>query len=115
MTALDYGDTSIILAGDSTIKTEKIILENYSSSELESKILKVGHHGSRTSSSDAFVRAVSPVYALISNGRENKYGHPHSEILDALSSAGAEIFRTDLLGTIVMKSDGQDVKFSFHK
>lgn len=102
---LYYGDTSILLTGDSTLKTEKIILENMSKDSLKSTILKVGHHGSRTSSSDAFIKNVNPDFALISNGKDNKYGHPHTEVLDVLSVVGAKILRTDMLGTIIMKCD----------
>ncbi|PIR68526.1 hypothetical protein COU49_00595 [Candidatus Nomurabacteria bacterium CG10_big_fil_rev_8_21_14_0_10_35_16] len=102
---LTYGDTSIMLTGDSTIKTEKIILANNPSENLASDILKVGHHGSRTSTSNSFLKAVSPKYALISNGKNNKYGHPHQEIVDTLEQFGAKILRTDLLGTIVFFCD----------
>ena len=102
---LYYGDTSIMLTGDSTLKTEKIILENIPKDSLKSTILKVGHHGSRTSSSDAFIKAIDPDFALISDGKDNKYGHPHAEVLDVLSLVGAKILRTDLLGTIIMKCD----------
>ncbi len=112
---LSYGQTSIMLTGDATAKTEKIILEENYPSQLASTILKVGHHGSRTSSSTSFVKAVMPSYALISVGKDNKYGHPHQETLDTLAQFGAKIFRTDLLGSIVMKSDGQNVNFSFHR
>ena len=102
---LSYGDMSVMLTGDSTIKTEKIILEDFKKENLTSTILKVGHHGSRTSSSDAFVKAVAPRYALISDAKDNKYGHPHQEVVDLFSEIGAKIMRTDLLGTIVMKCD----------
>jgi competence protein ComEC len=112
---VSYGDTSVMLTGDAAIKTEKIILSENSPSQLASTILKVGHHGSRTSSSSSFVRAVSPTFALISDGKDNKYGHPHQETLDLLALLGANIFRTDLLGTIIMKSDGKNVVFSFKK
>ncbi len=100
---LSYGDTSIMLTGDATIKTEKIILEENSEIQLNSDILKTGHHGSRTSSSPEFVKAISPTYALISDGKNNKYGHPHQETLDTLAQFRAKIFRTDLLGAIIMK------------
>lgn len=102
---LTYGKTSIILTGDSTTKTEKIILSGNSQAVLKSTILKVGHHGSRTSTSNEFVKAVAPTYALISDGKDNKYGHPHKETLDTLTQFGANILRTDLLGTIIMKCD----------
>ena len=112
---LTYRETSIMLTGDATAKTEKIIIAGKSSQGLDSDILKVGHHGSRTSSSSEFIKSVSPEYALISLGRDNKYGHPHMETLDTLEKIGAKIFRTDLLGTIIMRSDGQNVSFSFQK
>lgn len=112
---LSYGDISIMLTGDASIKTEKIILGEYSKDALDSTILKVGHHGSHTSSSLEFVEAVSPLYSLISDGKNNKYGHPHEETLETLAKSGAEIFRTDLLGTIIMQSDGKNVAFSFKK
>lgn len=102
---LTYGKTSIMLTGDSTTKTEKIILSENSQANLKSTILKVGHHGSRTSTSPEFVKAVSPAYALISDGKDNKYAHPHTETLDTLTQFGAKIFRTDLLGTIILKCD----------
>lgn len=98
---LTYGNTSIMLTGDATTKTEKIILEKYPSALLESGILKVGHHGSRTSTGDAFVKAVAPAYALISDGKDNKYGHPHREVLDTLAQFGVKVLRTDIVGTIV--------------
>ena len=102
---LSYGRTSIMLTGDAPLKTEKIILSENRQTELASTILKVGHHGSRTSSSVSFVKAVSPTYALISDGKDNKYGHPHKETLDVLTQAGVKIFRTDIVGTIIIKCD----------
>lgn len=112
---LSHGETSVMLMGDSTIKTEKIILENNMSELLKSDILKIGHHGSRTSSSADFLQAVAPTHALISNGRDNKYGHPHQETLDTLTQFGAQVFRTDIFGTIIMQSDGKNASFSFKK
>jgi len=107
---LVYGNTAIMLTGDATQKTESYILSGSEASKqagnLASNILKVGHHGSRTSTSDAFVKAVDPEYAVISDGRDNKYGHPHQETLDTLNKYGAKILRTDLLGTIIFESDG---------
>jgi len=112
---LMYGKTSVMLTGDSTAKTEKIIIEDNSKNQLKSTILKVGHHGSRTSTSPEFVKAIAPIYALISDGKDNKYGHPHQETLNTLFLLGAKIFRTDLFGTIVMESDGINMSFPFHK
>ena len=112
---LTYGNTSVMLTGDAPMKTEQIILKENSAAELNSTILKVGHHGSRASTSPQFVKAVSPDYALISVGKDNKYGHPHKETLDTLTSFGTKILRTDLLGTIIMKSDGVNPSFYFEK
>ena len=102
---LTYGETSIMLTGDATAKTEKIILGENSTKQLASDILKIGHHGSRTSTSGEFIKAVSPEFALISVGKDNSYGHPHQDTLDTLASFGIKIFRTDLLGTIIIKCD----------
>lgn len=112
---LSYGETSVMLTGDSTMETEKIILNNTIPSDLSSDILKVGHHGSRSSTSSAFLKEVAPRYALISDGEDNNYGHPHREVLANILSSGAETLRTDLLGTIIMRSDGQKETFSFHR
>ncbi len=98
---LTYGENEFLLMGDATIKTEKILLEKYEKEFLDVDILKVGHHGSYTSSSDIFVRTITPKYAFISDGKNNKYGHPHKAVLDTLADYGAQILRTDELGTII--------------
>ena len=106
-----YGDTSFLFTGDAEQETEEKILE--SGQNIESAVLKVGHHGSSTSTSQAFLDAVSPTYAVISCGKDNSYGHPHSETLAKLSSAGVEVLRTDELGDIYCTSDGTEVTFSY--
>lgn len=106
-----YGDTSFLFTGDAEQETEEKILET--GQDIESTVLKVGHHGSSTSTSQAFLDAVSPTYAVISCGKDNSYGHPHSETLAKLSSAGAEVLRTDELGDIYCTSDGTEVTFSY--
>ncbi len=73
---------------------------------LPSQILKVGHHGSRTSSTEDFLNAVSPEIAVIHVGQGNRYGHPHPETLDKINAMGSSIYRTDTDGNIVIKSDG---------
>lgn len=112
---LTYGETSIMLTGDSTADTEKYVLDANSKESLDVDVLKVGHHGSRTSTSKNFLLATTPTYALISDGRENKYGHPHIDVVNSLSSLGILTYRTDLLGTIIMRSDGIKETFSFHR
>lgn len=106
-----YGDTSFLFTGDAEQETEEKILE--SGQDIESTVLKVGHHGSNTSTSQTFLDAVSPTYAVISCGKDNSYGHPHSETLAKLASAGVEVFRTDELGDIYCTSDGTEVTFSY--
>jgi competence protein ComEC len=102
---LSYGNNSIMLTGDAPIKTEQIVLKENKESDLKSTFLKVGHHGSRTSTGESFVKAIAPTYALISDGKNNKYGHPHKETLDILTNLGVKILRTDLLGSIILKCD----------
>ncbi len=102
---LSYGKTSIMFTGDATKKTEEIVLTRNPLPKIDSDILKTGHHGSRTSTSGNFVKAVSPAYALISSGKENKYGHPHQDVLDILTVFGAKILRTDTMGTIIFRCD----------
>ena len=102
---LSYGNNKIMLTGDATIKTEEIILNKFKDSYLESLILKVGHHGSKTSTGEDFVKTIKPKYALISSGKDNSYGHPHKEVLDTLKTFGVEILRTDTLRTIVFTCD----------
>lgn len=96
-----YGNHSFILTGDASIKTENYLLNKYNREVFDADFLKVGHHGSRTSTSLEFLQAITPRYALISSGIGNKYGHPHDEVIDRLSSLNIEILRTDERGTIV--------------
>ena len=72
-------------------------------------MLKVGHHGSDSSTSTDFLRRVNPKYAVISVGEGNKYDHPSPSVIDKLEQAGVEIYRTDLSGTIIFRSDGQNL------
>ena len=109
---LTYGETEVMLTGDAPIGVENHLLSITDSStpqflRLESDILKAGHHGSKTSSSEEFVKMVNPQYAVISCGKENKYGHPNDETLATLAKFPLKLFRTDQLGTIIMKSDGK--------
>jgi competence protein ComEC len=102
-----YGDTSFLFTGDAQIESEKEMLaRNYS---LQSDVLKVGHHGSSTSTSATFLKAVSPKYAVIEVGQGNDYGHPHQETLDKLKAAGTTVYRTDQNGTITFTSDGSNL------
>lgn len=106
---LFYGNTSVMFTGDSPQNVEQYLVY-LDSKNLKSDVLKVGHHGSRTSTSEEFVGFVSPTYAVISDGKGNSYGHPHRETLDTLEKFGVKVFRTDKLGTVIMKSDGESIK-----
>ena len=106
---LSYGNTSFMLMGDASIMTEKLILENNQGSILKSDILKVSHHGSENSTSEEFLKAIAPKFALISDGKNNKYGHPNQEVLNLLDKFKAKIFRTDEIGTIIIKCDNMKV------
>lgn len=103
---LTYGKTSVMLTGDAPQDIEHYLV-SLDGRNLKSDVLKVGHHGSRTSTSAEFVGAVDPTYALISDGVGNKYGHPHKETLETLSQFGVETHRTDLEGAITLVSDGE--------
>lgn len=101
---VQYGKTFLLLTGDAETEAEQEMLAG--GSDLEADLLKVGHHGSSTSTTGLFLDAVTPVYAVISCGEGNPYGHPHQETLDKLDQTGVETFRTDLHGTVVFVSDG---------
>jgi competence protein ComEC len=110
---LSYGNTSFMLTGDASISSLQSILKNNEKEKIQSKILKVSHHGSRNSNTEEFTKVVGAKVALISDGKENKYGHPHQEVLDFLSKLGIKTFRTDEVGTIIIKSDGENEVYSF--
>ena len=100
-----YGSTRFLLVGDAE-KAEEGWLVDHARSELHADVLKVGHHGSSTSSTDAFLAAVNPSLAVISVGADNIYKHPSADVLASLSRIGARTMRTDRSGTIVVRSDG---------
>ena len=100
-----YGRVSLLLTGDAEAPEEEWMLA-HDSLALAATVLKVGHHGSITSTTPAFLRAVHPRLALISVGAGNSYGHPGAEVLRELAAAGVQTLRTDRLGTIVIRTDG---------
>ncbi|MDD4238436.1 MAG: ComEC/Rec2 family competence protein [Desulfotomaculaceae bacterium] len=105
---LTYREVSFLLEGDAEAESEKEMLN--SGADVRADVLKVGHHGSNTSTSLSFLNMVKPKYAVISLGEGNVYHHPHPTILTKLKNAGAEILRTDERGTIVFTTDGKDIK-----
>ena len=104
-----YGSTSVMLTGDAEKKSESDMLKKWSADALKSDILKIGHHGSDSSTTDAFLNAVSPEIAVISCGEDNKFDHPKPEILEKLENKGVVIYRTDIDGSIIFKSDGNQI------
>ena len=104
---IDYGVTSYLFTGDAENWSEYMMID--SGMNLKANVLRVAHHGSQYSSTEEFLKAVQPEYAVISVGKDNTYGHPTETVLARLGKIGAKVLRTDLLGTIVMKSDGNSV------
>jgi competence protein ComEC len=95
--SLEFMNKKFLFMGDASVKTEEKIMSKYN---VDCDILKVGHHGSKTSSSDKFIKAASPNEAIISCGASNYYGHPNQEVIDTLNKYNVKIRRTDLEGTI---------------
>ncbi|MDO8639684.1 MAG: ComEC/Rec2 family competence protein [bacterium] len=107
---LVYKNNTFLFTGDATRSVEKKLLERGIS--INSDVLKVGHHGSKTSSSDNFVAAVSPAIAVIPVGKDNQYGHPHKEVLDTLKKYGISILQTDINSDIKIFSDGENLRIN---
>ncbi|MDR1735415.1 MAG: MBL fold metallo-hydrolase [Oscillospiraceae bacterium] len=107
---LTYGGTSFLFAGDAERAEEQDILD--AGYELSADVLKVGHHGSETSTSYAFLREIMPEYGVISCGEDNSYGHPHDEAMSRLRDADVTLYRTDMQGTVICVSDGENITFS---
>ena len=107
VTRLIHGSNTFLFTGDMERASENDVLN--SGAVVASNVLKVAHHGSTSSSTSAFLKAVSPQYAVISVGSGNSYGHPKDEVLKRLEDVGAQILRTDELGTIVFVSDGGSI------
>ena len=104
---LVYGETSVMLQGDSTARIEEYLL-GLDKDKLKSTILKAGHHGSRTSSVESYVLAVSPKWTVISSGLNNDYGHPHEEVLDTMEKLKIPTYDTCNNGKIIFTSDGKN-------
>lgn len=101
---LVYKKASFLFTGDAEEESENDI-----TSDISADVLKVGHHGSRTSTSNSFLTRVDPMYAVISCGKNNQYGHPHAETLERLENDDVTIYRTDTMGTLICKTNGNGV------
>ncbi|KOF56977.1 competence protein ComE [Clostridium sp. DMHC 10] len=107
---LTYGSTKFLFTGDAQAENERaMISKGY---DLSADVLKLGHHGSRTSTSNDFLDKVNPKYTVISCGKENDYGHPHKETVNRLKSRNIPLYRTDENGTIICTSDGKNISFN---
>lgn len=106
-----FGDTSFLFTGDAS-KTEEEAMLKENISALSSDVLKVGHHGSSSSTTTEFLGAVSPQIAVISCGADNSYGHPHAEVLQRLNMIDATVYRTDEDGTVVLQTDGKEIEMA---
>ena len=104
---LTFGDTSFLFTGDASADSEASMLK--SGEVLRADVLDVGHHGSNTASTEAFLKKVQPRIAVISCGTDNSYGHPHREVMERISKTDAQVLRTDLQGTIVIRSNGKSL------
>lgn len=107
---IQYGETSFLFTGDAERPAEQVILD--SGADLSATVLKVGHHGSDSSTTYPFLREIMPTYAVISVGEGNGYGHPTDDVLSRLRDADVTVFRTDMQGDIYCVSDGKDVTFT---
>lgn len=107
---LEYGKNRFLFTGDAEEASETEMLSN--GIELSADVYKVAHHGSRSASTQEFLNAVRPKYAVISCGEGNSYGHPHAEVLNRLRSMGVEVFRTDEQGSIIASSDGENITWN---
>ncbi len=105
---LTYGATSFLLTGDSTTVTEHMMAQ-VSPEMLDVDVLKVGHHGSRTSTGDELLKLATPTYAVISYGQDNSYGHPHPEVMSRLQKYNVQVYETAKEGTVIFESDGKGV------
>lgn len=104
---LDYGKDSFLFTGDAEKDTEEKLMS--SGADIAAEVLKVGHHGSKTSTEESFLEKVAPQIAIISVGKNNRYGHPTDEVLARLAAFGAEILRTDISGDIRIFSNGLEL------
>lgn len=113
VTQLTYEDTSFIFMGDASSAVEKNIISHENLKQVD--VLKVGHHGSNTSSSKKFLEMTSPQCAVILCGADNSYNHPHNKVLERLEKNAGMILRTDIHGTIIISSDGKNIDYTVEK
>jgi competence protein ComEC len=109
---LKFGNETVLLPGDAEKQVEHTMLEENSAEDLRADVLKIGHHGSKNSSTEEFLGAVHPKIAIVSAGEDNPYGHPSPEALQRLEEAGVRVLRTDRDGAVHVVTDGQRLEIS---
>lgn len=107
---LEHGDNHFLFVGDAEEESEQEMLKT--KQKLSADVYKVSHHGSRSGTTEGFLKAVNPQYAVISCGEDNSYGHPHADVMNLLRTEGIKVFRTDEQGTIVAVSDGKKITWN---
>jgi len=110
---IDFGQTRFLFTGDMETVAENDMLD--AGADVKTDVLKVGHHGSNTSTGYRFLYEAAPEYGVISVGTDNSYGHPHDEPMSRLRDAGVTLYRTDEMGTVVAVSDGKDISFTWER
>lgn len=108
-----YGDTAFLFTGDAYVEQEEQMINR--DMDIEADFLQLGHHGSKTSTSQAFIEEVNPQYAIYSAGSGNSYGHPHQEVLDRLDASDVKIYGTDVHGNIIVTTDGKEANIETSK
>lgn len=103
---MTFGETVYLFTGDAEAEIEEKIAGEF---DVDCDVLKVGHHGSKTSSTKGFISEASPEYAVICVGEDNEYGHPAEKVINLLKKTGAEIYRTDTDGDVIFLSDGKNI------
>ena len=105
-----FGKQKFLFMGDAEKENENVMLKN--GDDVQADVIKIGHHGSKNASTEKFIKAVQPDYAILSCGKDNSYGHPHERVLKLLQKQNVKVFRTDENGTIVLQSDGSTLIFT---
>ena len=111
--SVQFGENRFLFTGDMERDAENDMLDT--GAKVKADVLKVGHHGSETSTGYRFLYEVDPTYAVISVGEGNSYGHPHEEPMSRLQDADVTVYRTDEMGTVIAVSDGKNITFSWEK
>ena len=104
---MTYKEVNFLFMGDAEKNEEEELLNKYPL--LKADVIKVGHHGSSTSSTEAFIKQINPTIAVITVGENNRYNHPHQSVVDRLIRHGAEVYRTDKHGTVIVQTDGYKI------